>query len=145
MNREWTRERSPRGTGSLGRLGRIAAVLAVLGWLAPAAFAEDFTGDAAKGEEVYQGMGTCWTCHGKEGEGNGPAGAALQPPPRNFVKGDYKFDANKDGTPGDPEDLFLVIKNGAAPYGGNASMTPWGHLGDEAIKDVVAYLLSLKS
>ena len=134
MNREWSRERSPRGTGSLGRLGRIAAVLAILGWLAPAAFAEDFTGDAAKGKEIYQGMGTCWTCHGKEGKGNGPAGGALQPPPRNFVKGDYKF-----------EDLFLVIKNGAARYGGNATMTPWGHLGDEAIKDVVAYLLSLKS
>jgi mono/diheme cytochrome c family protein len=88
-------------------------------------------------------MGTCWTCHGKSGTGDGPAGAALNPPPRDFTTGEFKFDANKDGKPGEPEDLFMVIKNGAAAYGGNPSMTPWGHLGDEQIKDLVAYVLSM--
>lgn len=133
MNRSWTCAR---------RLSLALGVLALLAWMAPAAFAEEFTGDAAKGKEVFEGMGTCWTCHGKEGKGEGPAGAALNPPPRDFTTGEFKFDANKDGTPGEPEDLFLVIKNGAAAYGGNPSMTPWGHLGDEAIKDLVAYVLS---
>lgn len=135
MNRVWTR---------VGRLGRLAAVVAALAWLAPAAFAQDeFKGDAAKGKELFEGSATCWTCHGKSGTGDGPAGAALDPPPRDFTTGDFKFDANEDGTAGDAEDLFLVIKNGAAAYGGNASMTPWGHLGDDAVKDLVAYVLSM--
>lgn len=108
--------------------------------LAPAALA----GDAAAGKTLYEGSGTCWTCHGKSGTGDGPAAAALNPAPRDFSKGDYKFDADKDGTPGTDADLTLVIKNGAAAYGGNPTMTPWAHLGDDGIADLVAYVRSLK-
>ncbi|MBU2506422.1 MAG: cytochrome c [Bacteroidetes bacterium] len=35
-----------------------------------------------KGKELYDA--NCSSCHGKEGLGNGPAGAALNPPARNF-------------------------------------------------------------
>jgi len=108
--------------------------------IAPAALA----GDAAAGKALYEGNGTCWTCHGKSGTGDGPAGAALNPAPRDFTKGDYKFDADKDGTPGTDADLTLVIKNGAAKYGGNPTMTPWAHLGDDGIADLVAYVRSMK-
>lgn len=37
----------------------------------------------AKGKEIY--TTNCASCHGETGAGNGPAGATLVPPPRNFV------------------------------------------------------------
>ena len=37
----------------------------------------------AKGKELY--TTNCASCHGETGAGNGPAGATLVPPPRNFV------------------------------------------------------------
>lgn len=37
----------------------------------------------AKGKELFNT--NCASCHGETGQGNGPAGAALNPPPRNFV------------------------------------------------------------
>lgn len=37
----------------------------------------------ARGQALY--AETCATCHGPRGEGNGPGGAGLKPPPRNFT------------------------------------------------------------
>ena len=86
----------------------------------------------------------CNSCHGMEGKGDGPIAAALDPKPRNYTVGDFKFDANKDGTPGGDEDLALVIKNGAQPYGGSAMMMPNPTLSEPDIKLLVAYIRSLK-
>lgn len=36
-----------------------------------------------KGKDLYNS--NCLSCHGETGQGNGPAGVALNPPPRNFV------------------------------------------------------------
>ena len=41
----------------------------------------------AKGKALFEGKGTCFNCHGKEGKGDGPAGAILNPSPRNFTNG----------------------------------------------------------
>ncbi|MEO2054173.1 MAG: cytochrome c [Nitrospira sp.] len=38
----------------------------------------------AKGKALFVGKATCFTCHGNEGKGDGIAGAALDPGPRNF-------------------------------------------------------------
>ena len=118
---------------------RSILVLALALLVGAAAFA---AGDPAAGKKNFDTL--CFTCHGSTGEGNGPAGAALNPPPRNFAKGDFKFDANKDGKAGEDADLHLVIKNGAGAYGGNPSMAPWGHLSDKDIDDLVAYVRTLK-
>ena len=64
----------------------------------------------AKGKELFTGKATCFTCHGNEGRGDGPAGAALDPSPRNFHN--PKFDQAK--TPGE---MMWVIKNGSAGTG----------------------------
>lgn len=37
----------------------------------------------ARGRALFQE--TCATCHGSKGEGDGPGGAGLKPPPRNFA------------------------------------------------------------
>jgi len=41
--------------------------------------------NVAKGKALFEGKGTCFNCHGKEGKGDGPAGAILNPSPRNFT------------------------------------------------------------
>ncbi len=111
--------------------------------LATAAFsASAQAADAEAGKIQYDQL--CFSCHGTTGKGDGPAGAALNPPPRDFSAGDFLYDADANGTPGEDADLSLIIKNGAATYGGNPMMAPWGYLGDDAIADIVAYVRTLK-
>ncbi len=113
-----------------------AAALALL--LLPAsAFA-----DAAAGKAAYEA--NCSACHGLTGAGDGPVGAALPVPARSFVKGEFKFDANGDGTPGTQEDLTEVIKKGAAAFGGSPLMAPWPTLSEDQLNQIVAYVQSLK-
>lgn len=57
----------------------------------------------AKGKAIYNMH--CAACHGAKGDGNGPAGMALNPKPRNLVKGPYKM-----GTK--PDQVAKVVANG---------------------------------
>jgi len=59
----------------------------------------------AKGKALYQTKATCFTCHGKEGRGDGLAAPGLDPSPRNFTKAGFHA-VRSDG------ELFYVIKNG---------------------------------
>lgn len=104
--------------------------------------APGWAGDADAGKTNYDML--CTTCHGPTGKGDGPAGAALTPPPRDFSVGEFKYDADKNGTPGEDADLKLIIKNGAAAYGGNPVMAPWGHLADADLDDLIAFIRTLK-
>lgn len=61
----------------------------------------------AKGKEIYTGMGGCATCHGNNGGGDGIAGAALNPKPRNF--GD-KSSTWTNGT--SVKSLYVTLSNG---------------------------------
>ncbi len=116
------------------------ATLALGMWLAPSAVR---AADIENGKQKFQMF--CVTCHGESGKGDGPGGAGLEPPPRDFTKAQFKFDANKDGKPGEDEDLFLVIKNGAAAYGGSPLMTPWGGaLTDDDIHSLILVIRSFK-
>jgi mono/diheme cytochrome c family protein len=99
--------------------------------------------DAAAGKDLFVKT-NCNSCHGLEGKGDGPVAAALDPKPRNYTVGDFKFDADKDGKVGTDEDLRLVIKNGAAPYGGSAMMMPNPTLADGDIQTIIVYIRSLK-
>jgi mono/diheme cytochrome c family protein len=119
------------------QLGTLAAALA----LAALPFAAQ-AGDAAAGKTTFETL--CVTCHGPAGKGDGPAGAALDPKPRDFSVGDFKYDTDKDGKPGTDADLANIVKNGAGAYGGSPLMAPWGHLSDADIQNVVAYVRSLK-
>jgi mono/diheme cytochrome c family protein len=99
-------------------------------------------GDAAAGKSVFDA--NCASCHGTSGKGDGPVGAALNPPPRNFTIGEFKFDADGSGKPGEDADLKLVIQKGAMAFGGSALMAPWPTLTDQQIDDIIAHIRSLK-
>lgn len=69
----------------------------------------------AHGKKVY--ATNCALCHGSEGKGDGVAGKALQPPPRNLVEGGWK----QGGT---SIDLFKTLQTGIP----GTSMAPFQHL-----------------
>lgn len=64
----------------------------------------------AKGKAIFEGKGTCFTCHGLSGKGDGDAGKALDPTPRNFTNPQF-HSLRTDG------EMFWVIKNGSAGTG----------------------------
>ncbi len=64
----------------------------------------------AKGKAIFEGKGTCFTCHGLSGKGDGDAGKALDPTPRDFSSPQF-HGLRTDG------EMFWVIKNGSAGTG----------------------------
>jgi mono/diheme cytochrome c family protein len=85
---------------------------------------------ATAGAEIFKN--NCAACHGEQGHGDGPAGAALNPAPRNLsalaaiVGDDY---------------LFWRVSAGKA----GTSMIGWkGVLTDEQIWQVVSFIRALK-
>ena len=118
----------------------LAALIALAVWIAPSVAS---AGDAAAGKEQFTMF--CVACHGETGKGDGPGGAGLEPPPRDFSIGDFKIDADGNGTPGEDKDLEMVISQGAGAFGGSPLMTPWGGtLSEEDINNLVAVIRSLK-
>ncbi len=68
-----------------------------------------------EGKQLFEQV--CASCHGSKGDGKGPAGAALTPPPSDFQK------PLKDwpNTKGDPQKIFRVISKGIP----NSAMIAW--------------------
>lgn len=90
-----------------------------------------------KGKQSYTLY--CVTCHGANGDGKGPVGASLNPAPRDFTKGEFKYGATD-------QDIFDVMSNGAASKGGSPLMAPWGAVIPEADRwALVHYIRSLKT
>lgn len=118
------------------------SIAALAAALCLAGHADAGDADAEAGKAAFEV--NCSSCHGMAGKGDGPIAAALNPRPRDFTTGEFKFDANKSGSPGEDEDLKLVIKNGALAYGGSALMAGWPTLSDEQIAQIIAHIRSLK-
>ena len=66
--------------------------------------------NVAAGKQIYRD--SCWYCHGKVGDGNGPAADFLDPRPRDFTAGMYKIRTTKTGELPTDEDLFRIISKG---------------------------------
>ncbi len=85
---------------------------------------------AAAGAEIFKT--NCESCHGPQGHGDGPAGAALDPAPKNL--------ADLQATAGD-DYLFWRIATGKE----GTSMVAWkGVLNDEQIWQAVSFIRTLK-
>jgi len=88
-----------------------------------------------RGEQVYRRA--CVPCHGAAGEGNGPAARYLDPRPRDFTSGQFKFRSTPDGELPTDADLVRTIKRGIP----GTMMPSWeGLLTDQEIAAAVSYL-----
>ena len=85
---------------------------------------------ASQGAEIFKT--NCEMCHGPQGHGDGPAGQALDPRPRNLAK--LQTQAGDDF-------LFWRIHEGKP----GTSMVAWkGILTDEQIWQVISFIRTLK-
>ncbi len=93
----------------------------------PAGLPQGMEGDPAAGKRLY--AQNCTSCHGVEGDGEGPRAYFISPKPRNFRDAAaQQLDRNA---------LFWAIKHGVA----GRVMPAWGKvLDDQAIADVTEYV-----
>lgn len=88
--------------------------------------------DLGAGRRVYETR--CAPCHGTDGGGDGPAAAAIVPPPRNFRDAGFWRGRRT-------QQLRLVVVQGRP----GTLMAPFaGVLSDAEIDDVVAYVESFR-
>jgi high-affinity iron transporter len=105
-------------------LGQALLLMGVLHGLSAGACA-----DGGDGKKVYETR--CAFCHGMEGRGDGPAGAALKPPATNFAAPDYGKSASMER-----------IKDTIAQGRQGTAMIPFGKtLKPEEIDAVAQYVL----
>jgi mono/diheme cytochrome c family protein len=83
---------------------------------------------AQKGQALHSRL--CWTCHGKNGRGDGPASANLKPKPKDFSSADLQ--RQTDG------ELFWKLSNG------KGMMMPYKHsLNEENRWQLINYIRTL--
>lgn len=98
---------------------------------AAATVASDATA-APKAQAIYQQR--CAPCHGSSGMGDGPSGAALQPPPQPFSKA---LKGKKDGW------IAKIITGGGPAVGLPPMMPAQPSLNDDQVKTLVQYVKGL--
>ena len=90
----------------------------------------------SKGKQVF--LTDCATCHGKQGNGQGPAAATMNPKPRNFTNAEWQASVTDDH-------IRKTIEGGGGAVGLSPTMPPWGSLlSSEQIDNVIKYIRSLK-
>ena len=94
--------------------------------------------ERTSGERVYDTY--CIGCHGVGGNAEGEAAQFLNPKPRNFIEGQYKFfHFNEPGPFPSDQSLEITIRNGLP----GSAMPAFALLTDQEIKDVTTYIKSL--
>jgi len=114
-----------------------AALEETFGTPAAPKLVSDFTNgeQLAAGSKLYRSQ--CAHCHGLTGEGRGPTGLFLEPPPRDFRNGVFKSGA---GTPR-PSGAALqrVIRHGVP----GTQMQPYDLLSDQEVTGLLTYVVHL--
>lgn len=91
------------------------------------------------GHDIYTKQ--CAGCHGPTGDGKGPAGGFLNPPPRDYRNGVFKFTSTPRGSKPRREDLRRILKYGAK----GTSMPAFRFLSDEEAEAVLDYVQVLSA
>ena len=110
--------------------------LAVTLILSPAIASAQDDATLERGEAVYSKR--CLQCHGEDGDGLGPAAERLNPPPRDFTLGEYKYrTSNFESFLPNDADLLRMIKDGMP----GTAMPGWSDiLSDQEMADVIVYI-----
>lgn len=90
-----------------------------------------------EGRGLYQTH--CVTCHGVTGNGRGELSATMNPYPRDYRKGVFKFKSTERGEKPTREDLAGLIKNGI----NGSRMVAIPNLTDEDVEALVDYVIYL--
>lgn len=99
---------------------------------------------ASLSKEIRHDMATklylqnCSVCHGAAGDGKGVVASMLNPQPRNFNLGQYRWITSSNNAPF-REDIHHSIRNGLA----GTSMPAWRNLSDDQIELLTDYVLGL--
>src|SRR5688572_9427066 len=90
-----------------------------------------------EGRIAYQHY--CRACQGVNGDGKGPAAAGLNPAPRDFTKGAFKFLSVENGQLPTDDDLKRIVRHGLA----GTAMLPWD-ISQRELNAVVQYIKTFK-
>lgn len=89
---------------------------------------------ARRGAQVFERF--CVSCHGQHGDGRGYSAQWLDPAPRDFTGGIFKWRSTPSGSLPTDADLVRTISRGLR----HTNMPSWASLGDRAVRDVVEYV-----
>ena len=92
-----------------------------------------------RGREVYTRQ--CSGCHGTTGDGKGAAAVYMNPPPRDYRLGRFKFTSTPRGAKPRHEDLARIIRYGAK----GTSMPSFRWMARDDLDDVIDYVVLLSS
>jgi len=87
-----------------------------------------------KGRQLY--MQHCMHCHGYTGDGNGPTAKYLNPPPRDYRRGIFKFTSTGARAKVNRDDLKRIVKNGIP----GTYMPSFLLLKDQELNDITEYI-----
>lgn len=90
-----------------------------------------------RGAAVY--VRYCRQCHGTSGDGNGPAGRYMNPRPRDYRAGIFKFTSTTYGAKPLRDDLIRTIRRGVI----GTSMPSFDLLSKADVEAVVDYVMAL--
>jgi cytochrome c oxidase cbb3-type subunit 2 len=87
-----------------------------------------------QGKYVYRQ--NCMICHGERGDGNGEMASQLDPKPRQFSIGIFKYRSTPPGKLPTDDDLLRTVREGRS----GTAMGIFGHLPEEDLRAVVEYV-----
>jgi mono/diheme cytochrome c family protein len=99
-----------------------------------AGVSEGLAPDQWRGRELYQRY--CVGCHGESGNGKGPGAWFLDPKPRDFTRGVFKFRSTPSGSLPTDADLMRTLREGVH----GTSMPSWRALPESELVALIAWL-----
>jgi mono/diheme cytochrome c family protein len=90
--------------------------------------------ETLQGHFVY--MKNCVFCHGKRGDGKGEMGLTIQPPPRDFAAGVFKYRSTPSGSLPTNDDLMRTVREGIP----DTAMPSFAALPQRDLQAVVEYV-----